>query len=185
LDALVHWLNEPPGRGEVVGFERQPEVGRMLWVLKALHTSLAVSGLRQFLETGMIGRHLYDAERWARQLGAMRTAVYLTRAAALSPSGRIPVQDEERFAFLESLEGTNANPFSRIDQEYRDAVLDGLAPISWTRVKQHDAPRTPRDCGSRGRNAAAAGCRTARCRRTHPPAPRPACDRSDGRPARS
>ena len=139
LDALVHWLNEPPGRGEVVGFERQPEVGRMLWVLKALHTSLAVSGLRHFLETGMIGRHLYDAERWARQLGAMRTAVYLTRAAALGPSGRIPVQDEERFAFLESLEGTNANPFSRIDQEYRDAVLDEVADSVRSFVRDHSS----------------------------------------------
>ena len=87
----------------------------------------------------MIGRHLYDAERWARRLGAMRTAVYLTRAAALSPSGRIPVQDEERFAFLESLEGTNANPFSRIDQEYRDAVLDEVADSVRSFVRDHSS----------------------------------------------
>ncbi len=127
LDALIDWLDEPPGRGKI-GFKRQPEIGRMLWVLSALHGSIAVSGLAHFLETHLIGGYFNEAQDWARQLGAGQTAIYLATAARAGPSGQVPRTDKERITLIKklSLQAPGGDPFLEIDREYRDAVLNEL-----------------------------------------------------------
>jgi hypothetical protein len=60
--ALSHWLNAPKGRPEL-GFDKQPDIGRMLWVLDALARSVFVSGMAHFLHSYGIGRYFPNSAR--------------------------------------------------------------------------------------------------------------------------
>ncbi len=117
LDALIGWLSEPPGRG-FVGIKKQPPIGRMLWVLAALEVSVAVSGLMHFLRSRFLGRHLHDAEGWAGEMGATKTAAYLASAAGLLPGGRLLADQGEHGTFLDSIE-EQGDPFVELDRQYR------------------------------------------------------------------
>lgn len=135
---LIHWLNEPPGRGEKVNFERQPEVGRMLWVLFALATSLEVSGMFHFLNSHGINRHFYHVKKWAKAAGATTTARYMAKAEKLIPDGPLPVDDEA--AFYERVEDLDLNEedlFLALDREYRDVVVEEIATCLREYVRTH------------------------------------------------
>ena len=54
--ALVTWLDAPGGKPRI-GFDRQPDTGRTLWVLAALMISTGVDGMTHFLNSSGIGKY--------------------------------------------------------------------------------------------------------------------------------
>ena len=134
VSELVTWLDAPKGKPSL-GFDRQPPVGRMLWVLAALAMSVESDGMTHFLLSAGVGEHFLEVPNWARTIGASETAHYGEQAVARLASlngGTLPsMEDAERRAAIRRLEREDAAEggeglFEGLDEEYRDVVVEEL-----------------------------------------------------------
>lgn len=144
-DALTGWLDAPMGQ-PALGFEDQPEMGRMLWVLDALNTSLVVSGMSHFLYSVRIGRYFPKLAIWAKRVGAPTTVAYAKAASAELKAlngGTLPsMVDAKRIATMHELEehdeaAGGRGLFDALDQEYRVLVTAELSQRLRAYVREH------------------------------------------------
>jgi hypothetical protein len=132
--ALVKWLDAPTGH-PALGFDRQPELGRMLWVLEALATSVGVDGMTHFLNSAGVGAFFGKLEGWAKTIGASTTREYVRAATAhlkqLNGGKLPPMKDPARQAAIERLESRDRDAGGRglleaLDSEFGQLVTAEL-----------------------------------------------------------
>jgi hypothetical protein len=145
--ALVKWLDAPTGR-PALGFDRQPELGRMLWALEALATSVAVDGMTHFLNSAGVGACFGKLERWAKTIGASTTREYVRAAVAhlkrLNGGKLPPMKDTAREAVIARLESADRDAgghglFDDLDDEYSGLVAAELPSRLRDYAAQHRA----------------------------------------------
>ena len=143
--ALLGWLDAPLGNPPV-GFDDQPEVGRMLWVLESLVTSLRVSGLEHFLLSHGVGRYFPKLGAWAKTVGAPTTVTYAkaatARLKALSGGKLPPMSDAKRIEAIRALERQDEAAggkglFLALDEEYATLVVAELEQRVRAYVREH------------------------------------------------
>jgi hypothetical protein len=131
---LVEWL-DAPGDGPKLGFDRQPKVGRMLWVLAALVISTEADGMTHFLNSAGIGQYFPKLQAWCKLIDAPATLAYVKRATAQLKrlnGGRLPqMGDAVRLRTIRVLEANDeasggTGLFEVQDAEYRDVVMEEL-----------------------------------------------------------
>ena len=146
-EALIGWLHAPRGN-PALGFDHQPPTGMMLWVLCALHTSVAVDGTTHFLKSWGVGCHFTRLSAWSKRIDAIATAAY-ARAASVElkrlNGGKLPsMADSTRIPALEALEDVDqasggTGLFDTLDDTFRDSVLEELGPRLRAYVTAHVA----------------------------------------------
>lgn len=132
---MARWLDAPKGRPKL-GFDKQPDSGRMLWVLGALSKSASVSGMVHFLHSYGIGRYFPKLAGWARTIGATATVEYAKAASTelkrLNGGKLPPMADQPRIAVIHELEEQDEAAggrglFVELDEEYGVLVVAELA----------------------------------------------------------
>lgn len=143
--ALIHWLAAPKGPPKI-GFDKQPEVGRMLWVLDALHTSVFVDGMTHFLYSNGVGTFFSSLATWAETIGAPTTAAYAKSASEVLRTlngGQLPsMVDGPRIEAIKAFEehdeaAGGRGLFDALDQEYRVLVTAELSQRLRAYVREH------------------------------------------------
>lgn len=143
--ALLAWLDAPQGNPPL-GFDDQPEVGRMLWVLESLVTSLRVSGLEHFLLSHGVGRYFPKLGAWAKAVGAETTVAYAkaatARLKALSGGKLPPMGDAKRIEAIGALERQDEAAggkglFFELDEQYATLVAPELEQRVRAYVRAH------------------------------------------------
>ena len=133
--ALVRWFDAPTGR-PALGFDRQPAVGRMLWVLEAFATSVEVDGMTHFLNSAGVGAFFGKLEGWAKTIEASTTREYVKGATAhlkqLNAGKLPPMKDSSREAAIKRLESRDRDAggrglFEALDEEYGQLVIAELS----------------------------------------------------------
>lgn len=144
-EALLAWLDAPQGNPPL-GFDDQPEVGRMLWVLESLVTSLRVSGLEHLLLSHGVGRYFPKLGAWAKTVGAETTVAYAKAATArlkeLSGGKLPPMGDAKRIEAIRALERADEAAggkglFVALDEEYATLVAPELEQRVRAYVRAH------------------------------------------------
>ena len=119
-------------------------------VLVGLNLTVGADGIWKFLAEQETGAYLPHAERWCRVLGAHRAAEYLREVASLFPGGRIPTDDDDRYAALEQIEdawaarrsahpddpGSRYDPLRTLDKRYEGA-MDEMVEALRTHLRAH------------------------------------------------
>ena len=113
-------LLRPPG-SRLPPLEAQPELVRMLIVLRGLYLSTSVGGLLHFWED-YVSDYYHEAEAWCERIGAHRTVEYLRAGAAYFPDRRVPKDHDERTAIADPLGDREDAPIQALDKEYRTVV---------------------------------------------------------------
>jgi hypothetical protein len=143
--ALVRWLDAPAG-SPTLGFDRQPEVGRMLWVLEALAVSAEVDGMTHFLNSAGVGESFGKLAGWAKKVGATNTREYANAAAAQLKrlnGGKLPsMKDGPRQTAIRRLEEKDEASggrglFDALDEEYGQLVSAELAAKIRAYITEH------------------------------------------------
>lgn len=145
--ALVQWLDAPTGK-PAIGFDRQPEIGKRLWVLEALLTSVEVDGIGHFLSSAGVGASFGKLPAWTVGIDAPITKQYVTAAASRLKElngGRLPpMKDGARQAAIRRLEARDEatgsrGPFEAVDEQFAQIASVELATKVRLYVETHRA----------------------------------------------
>jgi len=125
MEAVANLVQSTPAkrRGLLEAWDEVPETVRAILALNWLWMVVPNSGIEGFLGHRAFGAEFPGAEKWARRIGASRTAAYLRATIRLCPGAKVPASVEQRRRLLVEFDSRwPEDPLVALDERYRGAT---------------------------------------------------------------